>query len=82
MSHNRVVLATAKSVLRLLIAPTLCVGAQPWTLRVCLCDAERHRRHSHAERGNELKIRARLAVEESAATIDAIPHQSETIHVA
>ena len=73
MLHNRVVQATAKSVLRLLIAPTLCV---------CLCDAERHRRHSHAERGNELKIRVRLPVEESAATIDAIPHQSETIHVA
>ncbi len=82
MLHNRVVQATAKSVLRLLIAPTLCVGALPWTLCVCLCDAERHGLHSHAERGNELKIRVRLPVEESAATIDAIPHQSETIHVA
>jgi hypothetical protein len=34
------------------IVPTLCVGMNPWTLRVH-CDAERHGRHSHAERGND-----------------------------
>ncbi|SEE54385.1 hypothetical protein SAMN04490198_1812 [Pseudomonas palleroniana] len=37
-----------------MIVPTLCVGMPPRTLRVCLKrDAERHRMHSHAERGND-----------------------------
>ncbi|RFD34206.1 hypothetical protein CER19_00080 [Pseudomonas sp. GL93] len=38
-----------------LIVPTLRVGMPPWTLRVRSRgrDAERHRMHSHAERGNE-----------------------------
>ncbi|EJM14424.1 hypothetical protein PMI21_03781 [Pseudomonas sp. GM18] len=35
-----------------MIVPTLCVGMQPWTLRVH-CDAERHGIRSHAERGND-----------------------------
>ncbi|TVT85276.1 hypothetical protein FPT12_06535 [Pseudomonas sp. H3(2019)] len=38
----------------LLIVPTLCVGMPPGTLRVpSRRDAERHRMHSHAERGND-----------------------------
>jgi hypothetical protein len=37
-----------------MIVPTLRVGMQPGTLRVPKRrDAERHRRHSHAERGND-----------------------------
>jgi hypothetical protein len=36
-----------------LIVPTLRVGMQPGTLRVPKRDAERHKRHSHAERGND-----------------------------
>ncbi len=35
------------------IVPTLRVGMQPWTLRVPKPDAERQKRHSHAERGND-----------------------------
>ncbi|TVT83848.1 hypothetical protein FPT12_11880 [Pseudomonas sp. H3(2019)] len=37
----------------LLIVPTLCVGTPLRMLCVRFCDAERHRLHSHAERGNE-----------------------------
>ncbi|POM10035.1 hypothetical protein CUU62_27490 [Pseudomonas sp. WP001] len=38
----------------LMIVPTLCVGMHPVTLCVtCRRDAERPRRHSHAERGND-----------------------------
>jgi hypothetical protein len=36
-----------------LIVPTLRVGMQPRTLCVPKRDAERHKRHSHAERGND-----------------------------
>ncbi|MBR7211992.1 hypothetical protein E1K68_04205 [Pseudomonas sp. B2021] len=36
-----------------LIVPTLCVGMHPWTLCVLKRDAERRKRHSHAERGND-----------------------------
>ncbi|QAY84145.1 hypothetical protein CUN61_09160 [Pseudomonas arsenicoxydans] len=38
-----------------LIVPTLCVGMHPVTLCVTAseADAERPRRHSHAERGND-----------------------------
>ena len=36
-----------------LIVPTLCVGMPPRTLRIHRCDAERHRMHDHAERGND-----------------------------
>ena len=36
-----------------MIVPTLRVGMQPRTLRVPKLDAERHKRHFHAERGNE-----------------------------
>jgi hypothetical protein len=37
-----------------MIVPTLRVGMPPGTLRVpSLGDAERHRMHSHAERGND-----------------------------
>ncbi|RZI33150.1 hypothetical protein EUX57_03920 [Pseudomonas orientalis] len=37
-----------------MIVPTLCVGMHPVTLCVtCRRDAERPRRHSHAERGND-----------------------------
>ncbi|AUO25203.1 hypothetical protein C0058_25705 [Pseudomonas sp. NC02] len=37
------------------IAPTLCVGAHPVTLRVTIlrADAERPELHPHAERGND-----------------------------
>jgi len=35
-----------------LIVPTRSKGMQPWTLRVH-CDAERHGRRYHAERGND-----------------------------
>ncbi|KAA0997272.1 hypothetical protein FQ192_01075 [Pseudomonas sp. ANT_J12] len=40
---------------RLLIIPTLCVGMQPVTLCVTVQErnAERPKRHSHAERGND-----------------------------
>ena len=36
-----------------LIVPMLCVGMQLWTLGVPKRDAERHKRRSHAERGND-----------------------------
>ena len=36
-----------------MIVPTLGVGMEPGTLRVPKRDAERHKRHSHAERGND-----------------------------
>ncbi|MRU50524.1 hypothetical protein FIV37_09455 [Pseudomonas gessardii] len=41
--------------MKMKIVPTLCVGMQPVTLRVTsrIRDAERPRRHSHAERGND-----------------------------
>src|SRR3982750_50705 len=35
------------------IVPTLCVGILPGMLCVPKRDAERHKRHSHAERGND-----------------------------
>ncbi|KAB0476923.1 hypothetical protein F7R12_05710 [Pseudomonas tolaasii] len=40
------------------IVPTLCVGMPPWTLcvRFYRRDAERHRIHSHAERGNDHQL--------------------------
>jgi len=40
-----------------MIVPTLCVGMQPGTLRVLKRDAERHKRRSHAERGNDQRLR-------------------------
>ncbi|KAA0983177.1 hypothetical protein FQ192_30060 [Pseudomonas sp. ANT_J12] len=41
-----------------MIVPTLCVGMPPRTLRVRLWrDAERPGLHSHAERGNDQRIR-------------------------
>ena len=43
--------------LRRLIVPTLCVGMQPGTLRVLKRDAERHKRRSHAERGNDQRLK-------------------------
>jgi len=36
-----------------MIVPTLRVGMHPVTLRVTQADAERPKRHSHAERGND-----------------------------
>ena len=36
-----------------MLVPTLCVGMQLGTLCVPKRDAERHKRRSHAERGND-----------------------------
>jgi hypothetical protein len=44
---------TGPTARQLMIVPTLCVGMPHWTLRVRLCDAERHGMRSHAERGND-----------------------------
>ena len=40
-----------------MIVPTLCVGMHPVTLCVTQADAERPKRHSHAERANDQPLR-------------------------
>src|SRR4051794_20234265 len=66
MVSHRFVLAALRPTRVSSLVPTVPVGMPSWTLRVRMAadpdDAERRRRHSHAEHGNEGKRNAVLQI--------------------